>query len=101
VRRKHIKWAWKLLRSRNFIVVTDTEGVVNVEVADNPQFEDMMVLTQQAVALQMFQDKLEELAKQHDAELGGWLQKLDGGEDAPAPKKPKRTGKKASAKDKK
>lgn len=67
---KRIKWASKVLFSHNFLVMTDSDAVINFEGKPPFTFEDNMELAQQAAALEVFREQLEDLSRQHDEVVG-------------------------------
>lgn len=60
------KWARKLMQSRNFVVLTDTESVVCFAGLDPTSFEDTVMLMSQKASLVGFKDRVEQLIKEHD-----------------------------------
>ena len=86
-----LKWAKKLLRAKMFVVMTEKESAIAIDGADPYSFTDAIALAAQAAELEMFQQSLAGLLKQHqDA-----LKKLSGDDDA---KKASATRRKTSTK---
>lgn len=69
MRQQHIKWAAKLLTTRNFVVLTDTESVINLEGIDPQSFKDVLALTAQMRALKIFGSKIDSLVKEHQKRI--------------------------------
>ena len=53
------------MRTKNFVVLTDTESVINLEGTDPEKFLDILTLTAQANSLDIFDGKLHELMDDH------------------------------------
>lgn len=86
-----LKWAKKLLRAKMFVVMTEKESAIAIDGADPYSFTDAIALAAQAAELEMFQQSLAGLLKQHqDA-----LKKLSGDSNV---KKSTTTRRKANAK---
>lgn len=65
--RLNIQWAYKILRSTSFIVLTDKEATINIKGINPDKMKDIFVLMSQQSYLAQFKDRLEELIKAHDA----------------------------------
>jgi len=63
---RKLRWAFKLLRSTHYVVLTDQEAVINFDGEDPASFDNAMLLAQQASALSMFATELDRVSKQHD-----------------------------------
>lgn len=63
------KWAAKLARTRNFIVLTDTESAINIRGMSPDNFDDIFTVSAQAAALQQFRAKLDQLIVEFDKEV--------------------------------
>lgn len=81
---KRLKWGGKLLRSRNFLVMTDDEAVINFEGKPPYTFDDGLELADQAQTLELFRDNLAELSKEHDEMVGEIMSTFNGDKHAPA-----------------
>ena len=60
------KWAAKLLKSRNFVVMTDTESALMFKGVDPSSFDDFLSLTAQIAELDKFIAALLRLKKEHN-----------------------------------
>jgi hypothetical protein len=69
VKRLHRKWARKVRRSQNFVVLTDEESAMNLIGVNPDSFNDLVKLTAQAQALRIFQKKLDKLIIKHEKEV--------------------------------
>lgn len=67
--RVRIRWAKKLLHAKYFVVLTDTEAVIAIDGADPESFTDQLALQSQAAEVQMFYEKLAQLAEDHTKAL--------------------------------
>lgn len=63
---KKLEWAYRLLRSRTYVVLTDKSAVVNIPLAKVDSFENSLLLAGQASSLATFKDKLEDLISEHE-----------------------------------
>lgn len=68
-KRTHHKWAAKLIRSKNFVVMTDGESAICFQGLDPSKFTDMLMLEAQSAELELFTDKLNELRSKHRAAI--------------------------------
>ena len=59
------KWAGKLMRSKFFVLLTDSEGVIALEGADPEMILDAVALDAQTAEIKLFRDRLDILAKDH------------------------------------
>lgn len=79
ISRLNSKWAAKLLRSKSFIVMTDTESAIVFKGVNPSSFTDVLALRAQAVELDHYIDSLKKLKVEHDKAadelLGGLVQK--------------------------
>lgn len=64
-----LKWARKLLKAKMFIVMTEKESAIAVDGADPYTFTDAMALAAQSAELEMFQQSLNQLVKDHQDAL--------------------------------
>lgn len=64
-------WAGKLMRTKNFVVLTDTESVIRMDGVDPNSLEDIIKVEAQRASLSMFYDRLAGLIKLHDRILHG------------------------------
>ena len=69
------KWARKLLGTKNFVVLTDTEAVINLRGLDPESLDDIVVLSAQTAELLSFYDRLGKLMKQHNKVVERFLAK--------------------------
>lgn len=63
---KKLEWAFRLMRSRTYVLLTDKAAVVNVPLADVNTFENSLLLAGQAASLAEFIRRLEELKSEHE-----------------------------------
>lgn len=78
----NLKWANRILRSKNFVVLTDKESVIYLDGIDPDSMSDLITLTAQASSLQVFTDRLQQLQKRHEKkiiELSGSVEVTKGG----------------------
>jgi hypothetical protein len=60
-----VRWAWRLLRAKYFVVLTDKASCFMLDVADPSLESDKLALHAQTAELQMFKNALDEAIKQH------------------------------------
>ncbi len=63
---RRMQWAWRLLWTRTYVVLTDTSAVINVPAEDPDSFDNIMLLAAQTAALQNFKFSLEDLVREHE-----------------------------------
>lgn len=61
-----LRWAWKLLRSRAYVVVLDRDAGVFIPLFDVESFENQFLLASQRRALEEIKTRLEGVIKEHD-----------------------------------
>lgn len=61
-----LKWAYRLLRSRTFLVLTDKASVVSIPLVDIQAHESVFLLSAQTASLQEFKSRLEDLINEHE-----------------------------------
>lgn len=69
--RINLTWSRKLLRTRNFVVITDDDAVIRIKGGAPETMEDMIQLASQQAAMVMFRDRLNKLIKAHGRILHG------------------------------
>lgn len=62
---RNIYWAWKVLFSRSFMVVTDNEAVCSIPLIDPDNVESVARLEFQATVLGKIKESLIRLEKEH------------------------------------
>lgn len=67
--RYNLQWAAKLLRAKNFVVLTDTDSVINLDGVEPRRMKSVLMLTAQKRALSVFQAKLQKLIEDHDKHI--------------------------------
>ena len=60
-----LKWAYKLLRSNTYVVLTDKDSVVNIPLTKLDTFENIFLVSAQAASLKDFKNRLEGVIKEH------------------------------------
>lgn len=63
---RKLTWAYRLLRSRTYVLLTDKAAVVNIPLADVNTFENSMLLAGQAASIAEFMRRLEDLKGEHE-----------------------------------
>lgn len=64
-----LKWAYKVLKSKYFVVLTDKESAIMFHGIDPTSFEDVLALDAQTNDLQRFIYELNKLALSHRKQL--------------------------------
>lgn len=59
-------WAWKVLRSKTFIVATEKEAACRINVRDPFSFDTIVMLAGQYTSVVDFKEKLEDLLREHE-----------------------------------
>lgn len=62
---ERLKWALRVLRTRSYVVLTDTRSVVNIPMFDQETLDDQMILAAQTASLENFKTRLEDLIREH------------------------------------
>lgn len=60
------KWAKKLIKSKSFLVVTDTESAMYLEDVNSDSIVDQITFVQQKIAVESFIEALQDTLKQID-----------------------------------
>jgi hypothetical protein len=63
---RKLLWAWRLLWTDTYVVLTDKAAVINVPSGDPDSYENIMLLAAQTAALQNFRFRLEDLVREHE-----------------------------------
>lgn len=63
----NLRWARKIMKSRNFVIMTDTESVIFLDGIDPNSMDNLVMLAAQASSLDDFIARLKEVAKHHEA----------------------------------
>lgn len=66
---RKLLWAGRVLRTKNFVILTDTSSVVSLDMKDPETVENKYILTSQRNVLSIFIDKLKKLIKEHEQEV--------------------------------
>lgn len=69
-----LRWARKIMGSKSFVVLTDTESFIAMDGIDPNKLNDLLVLQAQHASVEAFQEDLEKLKLVHEQrvnELGG------------------------------
>ena len=53
-----IKWAYRLLRTDSYVVLTDKQSVINLPIVDGDRIEDIVLMKVQIASLEDFSQKL-------------------------------------------
>lgn len=61
-----LKWAYRLLFTRTFVILTDKSAAVSIPIVDPNAFESILLLTAQTHALMEFKSRLEDLIGEHE-----------------------------------
>jgi hypothetical protein len=61
-----LRWAYKLLRSKTFVVLLDKQSVVFMPLVDLEAFENQFILAAQTASLHQFKERLEGLIREHE-----------------------------------
>ena len=61
-----LKLLWSLMRSKTYVVLTDTRAVVMIPLVDLKKFDSVLLLSAQTSALYSFREKLEALISEHE-----------------------------------
>lgn len=59
-------WVRKLVQTKHFIILTDTEAVISLKGTDPNKFDDLLMVTAQAAELKSFRKGLDKLIADHD-----------------------------------
>jgi hypothetical protein len=62
----NVVWAWRVLRSKTFVVLTDTNAAVYLPLANPDEFSDLMMLKQQRAVFTLFTDEFKKIEKAHN-----------------------------------
>ena len=58
-------WVRELVKTKNFVILTDTQAVISLKGTNPKEFDDLLMLTAQMAELQGFQKSLDKLIKDH------------------------------------
>lgn len=61
-----LKWAYRLLRSRTYVILTDKSSVVSIPLVNIEAMENQFLLAGQTASLQEFRSRLEDLIGEHE-----------------------------------
>lgn len=71
INRNKAKWLGKLAKSKNFIVLTDKESVINIQGVDPKNFNDMFTVSSQLGALMRFRARIDAVIRRFEKEVEG------------------------------
>lgn len=63
------KWALKLLRTKSFIIITDTEAICNIPLIDLEKLDNVVMLTAQTSQLLAIMEQLSDIGEKHKKRL--------------------------------
>lgn len=61
-----LKWVYKFLRSRTYVILLDKESAVNIPLMSLDSFESQFMLSAQTASLHQFKSRLEEVIREHE-----------------------------------
>lgn len=61
-----LRWIWRILWSRTYVIQTDTGSVINIPILELDSLEDAFIIAAQKAMLEDFADKLEALIGEHN-----------------------------------
>lgn len=64
-----LRWAKKILRAKNFVVVTDKESVIALEGVNPDNLNDHIMLAEQSASIDSFKAMLDNLQRKHNKRL--------------------------------
>ena len=64
--KSQIKWAFKILRTKTFIILTDTEAVVQIPLHEVDTMESRFLLIAQQSSLKEFNRRLQGVIEEHE-----------------------------------
>lgn len=73
-----LKWANKVLRAKNFVVLTDKESIIAVEGVKPMSLNDLVMLSEQAAAIENFIFMLKDLQAEHEDRVKQLMEELNG-----------------------
>lgn len=85
--RLRLKWAWKIMRSANFVVLADTESFIYLGSVDPNSFTDALSVAGQRQALDEFDAHLKQVMLHHDLAVDDVLSQTEGGISAKTKRK--------------
>lgn len=63
---RNFYWAWKVLRTRNLVLLTDDQAYCDIKYVDPKKFQDHLLVAAQEGTLLAIKEGLEELIEEHD-----------------------------------
>jgi hypothetical protein len=64
--KRNIQWAWKVLTSKSFAVMTDSETAIQIDVLDPFEMEDLTTLLGQQQSFKVFNERFTQLEIDHE-----------------------------------
>jgi len=65
----NLRWSRRVLFSRNFLVVTDEEAALFLDINNPKKLTSIVTLQYQSATLKMFSNRLQSLMREHDKAL--------------------------------
>jgi hypothetical protein len=66
---RNLSWAWKILRSKTVILLTDKEAICHIPFVDLDSFDNVLLLSGQQTALATIRDNVDGLVKEHSSAI--------------------------------
>ncbi len=64
--KRNIQWAWKVLTSKTFAVMTDSETAVQIDVMNPFEMEDLTTLLGQQQSFRVFNERFSQLESDYE-----------------------------------
>lgn len=64
-----LKWLRKLAKTRNYVILTDTESIINIRNVNPKSFKDIQLMANQQMVLGAMRDRLVKVIDQYDKEI--------------------------------
>lgn len=64
--KRNIQWAWKVLTSKTFAVMTDSETAVQIDVLNPFEMEDLTTLLGQQQSFRVFNERFTQLESDYE-----------------------------------
>ena len=68
-----LNWMRKLAFSKNYVIITDKEAVINVRGLSSDRFTDVLKVANQQTELVMFREKLDEVIKKYEKAIASQM----------------------------
>ena len=63
---KKTEWLWKLIKARDYMVATDRDATLSINVRNPRSFDTITMLSAQYTAVKDFRDRLNDLLDEHE-----------------------------------